>query len=332
VDLGVEVATESAASQDYTTLPASAISGSGGSLEYVRIPQKLRTLSATTYARIPKSIDELENPSMDRTALDPALLETGVKIGNGAFGVVYAGSYNGRAVAIKQMKDEVADDTMAEFLAEATIMAAIPDHDHVVTFIGLLMHAGTGAPCIVIEFCEGSSLHEYLTDNVLSEQELWNLARGTAAGMQHLAKVGVVHRDLACRNILLGTNLSPQISDFGLSRLVEDESGGKTQSNTGPIRWLAPESLKHRRYSEKSDCWMWAVTVCEMVWRTDPYPGTELMEVGRKVARGELRPHEADIPTIPHELWVIVDTCFSFEADIRPPFSELHESLKAQPV
>ena len=63
--------------------------------------------------------------------------------------------------------------------------------------------------------------------------------------------MGMVHRDLACRNILVGENKALKISDFGLTR--ENDVYIKTTNGKLPLRWMAIESVVDRVYTTKSD-------------------------------------------------------------------------------
>jgi serine/threonine protein kinase len=80
----------------------------------------------------------------------------------------------------------------------------------------------------------------------------------TARGIQHLHEQNIVHRDIAARNMLLTHTGQIKVSDFGLSRNTL-EDGFKTKSKTGPLRWMAIESLVSREYSPQSDIWSYGV-------------------------------------------------------------------------
>jgi serine/threonine protein kinase len=66
----------------------------------------------------------------------------------------------------------------------------------------------------------------------------------------------------ATRNILLDSSCNPirvAVADFGLAKVIDKESNKKnaiySTSDVGPIKWMAPEALRKKKYSEKSDVW-----------------------------------------------------------------------------
>ena len=72
-----------------------------------------------------------------------------------------------------------------------------------------------------------------------------------------------------------------------MSRInLSEEDANKTQSNTGPIRWMAPECIKQNTYSLKSDVWAFGITTIEILTQSTPYPEYKtLMEVVRNKKR-----------------------------------------------
>ena len=82
---------------------------------------------------------------------------------------------------------------------------------------------------------------------------------------EFLSGLDIVHRDLACRNILVGENKTLKISDFGLSRVVaQDEVYTLTNHGRLPLRWMAMESIFRREFTTASDVWSYGVVIWEI--------------------------------------------------------------------
>jgi serine/threonine protein kinase len=155
-------------------------------------------------------------------------------LGSGSFGTVHRARWNGRIVAVKTLKGEdVTDAQVRELIGEAKLMARMQPHNNVLLLIGVVE---TPNLALVSELCANGSLHHALqrcaeaSSNPsvrppLNEVDMLRILRGTAAGMAHLHKEKIIHRDLAARNILLTSGNDPKVSDFGMSRAVQEDTG-----------------------------------------------------------------------------------------------------------
>ena len=75
----------------------------------------------------------------------------------------------------------------------------------------------------------------------------------------------MVHRDLACRNILIGEGKSLRITDFGMSRMVSmDDVYVKTTKGRLPLKWMAIESIIDREFTSASDVWSFGIVLWEI--------------------------------------------------------------------
>ncbi|KAL6063114.1 Tyrosine-protein kinase receptor [Balamuthia mandrillaris] len=261
-------------------------------------------------------------------ALDYNELEFGKQIGQGSFGVVYQGEWRLTPVAIKLLNN-LKQEQLEEFQQEVELMQNLRPHSNVVLLLGVCVHPEHPL-CIVTELLPKGSLLDFLKSQEaanLNHKDLLRIAKGIAAGMQHLHAEQIVHCDLSARNILLTETLEAKVADFGMSRVLSaDEEQHKTLSNVGPVRWMAPESIKDRVYSEKTDVWSFGVVLWEIAsFGEMPYKQLTPMQVSVQVVTEDLRlePPEG-APEVFGELMM---ECFAKRPEDRPSFKSLHSRL-----
>jgi predicted Ser/Thr protein kinase len=263
------------------------------------------------------------SPSVRRSQITFMELTVEKKIGTGSYGKVYLGRWNAAPVALKFCRKK---GNLEDFVREIRLMSELPPHPNVVHLFGVSLDGPQ--PIIVLEYCAGGSLDKLLfqSNATLSDEHKMRLVRGIAAGMLHLHKHNIVHRDLAARNILLTASGDPKISDFGMSRILEKEDEGKTNSTVGPICWMAPESLAYRNYSKKSDVWTFGIVVYEIVAQCEPHKDQDLFVVGTRIRDEGLTP---TIPTdCPPKLRELMQICWQMQPEQRPNFEMICTMLQ----
>uniref|UniRef100_A0A669B949 Ephrin type-B receptor 3 n=2 Tax=Oreochromis TaxID=8139 RepID=A0A669B949_ORENI len=254
-------------------------------------------------------------------------------IGAGEFGEVCRGRLKlpGRReiiVAIKTLKVGYTDRQRRDFLSEASIMGQF-DHPNIIRLEGVVTKSRP--VMIVTEFMENGALDSFLrlNDGQFTVIQLVGMLRGIAAGMKYLSDMNYVHRDLAARNILVNSNLVCKVSDFGLSRFLEDDPTDPTYtSSLGgkiPIRWTAPEAIAYRKFTSASDVWSYGIVMWEvMSYGERPYWDMSNQDVINAVEQDYRLPPPMDCPTALHQLML---DCWVKERNLRPKFTQIVATL-----
>ncbi|XP_015679762.1 ephrin type-A receptor 6 [Protobothrops mucrosquamatus] len=178
---------------------------------------------------------------------------------------------------------------------------------------------------IVVEYMENGSLDSFLRkhDGHFTVIQLVGMLRGIASGMKYLSDMGYVHRDLAARNILVNSNLMCKVSDFGLSRVLEDdpEAAYTTTGGKIPIRWTAPEAIAYRKFSSASDSWSYGIVMWEvMSYGERPYWEMSNQDVILSIEEGYRLPAPMGCPAALHQLML---HCWQKERSHRPKFIDI---------
>jgi c-src tyrosine kinase len=285
------------------------------------------------------SVSESEM-KLDRDAILEEF-EIGHVLGSGAFGTVYMGRWKGATtVACKMIVDSAgADDTKA-VMAEATRLRHL-NHPNVVRFYGIFQPLPTET-YIVMEFVADGALDVFLKDRnnraLLSRDGvLLAICTDVAAGMSYLSNIGVVHGDLAARNLLVEEKSrgapSIKIADFGLSldcdRRTEGEQYCRIPKDIArkiPVKHSAIEVLKELRYSSKSDVWSYGVVVWELYsFGAKPYADVDNRGLIGFLEGGNRLASPAGTPDLISKM---MQRCWKTSPKARPSFTRLLEYLK----
>ena len=152
-----------------------------------------------------------------------------------------------------------------------------------------------GYPAIVSEYVPGGSLSQWLQRNggrAPSMQSAVSLVSGILAGLEHLHSLGIVHRDLKPANILLQGD-HPRLTDFGLSRFLNDAS--RTKHTAGTPSYMPPEAFDGR-YSPQSDLWATGVMLQELLVGRLPFVGQDISSLMGAIMRRDPEPLPNTIP------------------------------------
>ncbi|CAG9769905.1 unnamed protein product [Ceutorhynchus assimilis] len=221
-------------------------------------------------------------------------------IGKGEFCEVMLGKWKNQKVAVKVLKDSSE--------AEAILMKSL-HHENLVNLLGIVRKKDQ--IYLVTEYMSKGSLVDYLRSRGrlhVSKKDQINFAFDTCSGMEYLEKMHVVHRDLAARNVLIAENGRAKVSDFGLAR---NEKNATSESAKLPIKWTAPEALKHNKFSNKSDMWSFGILLWEIYsFGRVPYPRIPLVDVVRHVENGYKMEAPEGCPSEIYQIMRQVDNAF----------------------
>lgn len=190
------------------------------------------------------------------------------RLGQGGSGQVYKGSLSGlgHPVAVKRIFTE-SKHSQSLFINEVKIISRLI-HRNLVQFIGWCHEQGEFL--LVYEHMPNGSLDNHLFGH--GETLPWNarykIALGLASALHYLheeaEKYCVLHRDIKSANVLLDTDFSTKLGDFGVAELVDPRSRTHTTGVVGTYGYLAPEYANEGRASKESDMFSFGVVALEI--------------------------------------------------------------------
>jgi len=203
------------------------------------------------------------------------------EIGQGAAGTVFRVIPVGQgAAAAMKVLTGVLPMESRRFEKEIAILKQV-SHPRLSRFIEAISEPGVEA--IVCELIEGGSLHNAIHIDInsaaigcrlLPVRHAYQILMDILEGLDHLHRQGLLHRDLKPGNVLLETNGRARIVDFGLARLVREETlvteAGQVKAT---LAYTAPEVLLRQTIDQRADLYALGIILFEMLTGELPFPG-----------------------------------------------------------
>lgn len=199
------------------------------------------------------------------------------RLGAGGMGEVFLvedGKLDGRRFAVKMLPSFLSGNRRAMVSLKREALHAMElSHTNIVTVRGF-EETEAGQPFLVMDFIEGRTLEDVLVDaERLPADEVVRLFTPIAEALDLAHARGVVHRDVKPSNIMIRSDGTPVIMDFGVAREVKETSTMVTGQETasGTLPYMSPEQLRGERPSPAQDVYSLAATMWECLMGEPPF-------------------------------------------------------------
>ena len=269
------------------------------------------------------------------------------ELGEGGMGTVYVAEDQnlGRKVAIKLLREEMASnpDRLERFRREAQAVAAL-NHPNIVT-----IHSIDESPeghYITMELVEGTGLDQMITGDGMSSEKVLEISEPLIRALIAAHQQGITHRDLKPANIMVTSEGTVKILDFGLAKLqaapdsdMHDDlpTQALTQIGTvvGTIPYMSPEQVQGKPVDHRTDLFSLGVILYEMATGHRPFGGETSADVASAILRDAPETITDTRPDMPDQFGRIIARCLEKEpamryqaaGDIQTALSNLGESV-----
>ena len=250
-------------------------------------------------------------------------------IGIGGMAVVYRAydRIDDRIVSIKILKDEFLGNRefTHRFRNESRAIAML-SHPNIVKVYDVCF--GDRLQYIVMEYIDGITLKEYIEQQkVLSWKETVHFTLQVLQALSHAHSKGIIHRDIKPQNIMLLSNGTIKVTDFGIAHFANGETRTMTDKVIGSVHYIAPEQAKGSTVDEKADIYSIGVMMYEMLTGKLPFEAENAVSVAIMQLQSEAKNPRAINASIPEGLEEITMKAMKKEPGQR--FAETEEMIDA---
>ena len=219
-------------------------------------------------------------------------------VGTGGMSTVYKANdlRLKRFVALKVLKSEFSNDInfVSKFRVEAQASAAL-SHPNIVNVYDVC--EDEGRYFMVMELVDGITLKDYIREvGRLDMDTAIDFSIQIASGLAAAHENHVIHRDIKPQNIIVGTNGSLKVTDFGIAKAATSNTMSTT--NMGSVHYISPEQARGGYSDERSDIYSLGITMYEMVTGRVPFEGDTNVSIALMHLQNEIVPPRRLYPDI----------------------------------
>jgi eukaryotic-like serine/threonine-protein kinase len=248
--------------------------------------------------------------------------EVQAPLGAGGMGEVYRARDTrlDRPVALKVVASSLRDDPerARRFRREALATSAL-NHPNIVTVHEILEL--DGHEVLVTELVDGETLHERLLAGALPVPEALDIAVQVAHGLAAAHAVGIVHRDVKPRNVMVRHDGLVKLLDFGIAK---SPSTASRDGETGPgeilgtVAYMSPEQARGLPVDARTDVWSLGVILYQMVTGEAPFSGRSATDTLAAILTHDPEPPSRTRPELPEELDRLIARTLAKDRELRP--------------
>ena len=255
------------------------------------------------------------------------------KLGEGGMGVVYKAEdiKLERTVALKFLPPHLSNQEKEKkrFIHEAKAASAL-EHNNICT-IHEIDETEEGQLFIVMSYLEGKTLQEKIDISPLKIDEAIGIAIQTAEGLKLAHEKGIVHRDIKPANLMITTDSTVKIMDFGLAKFAGKTKLTQKGTTLGTFSYMSPEQSRGGEVDYRTDIWSLGVVLYEMLTGQLPFKGEYEQAVIYSLMNVQQEPITSLRSNMPLELERIVNKTLAKEPDERyQHIDELIADLKIE--